>query len=42
MRANYREPLVVIWDNSPAHRGEAIRSYLSSDQRQLEKPVDDN
>jgi len=30
MRANYREPLVVIWDNSPAHRGEPIRSYLST------------
>ena len=30
MRANHREPLVVIWDNSPAHRGEAIRSYLST------------
>ena len=23
LRANHREPLVVIWDNSPAHRGEA-------------------
>ncbi|MCH8308882.1 MAG: IS630 family transposase [Chloroflexi bacterium] len=30
MRTNHREPLVVIWDNAPAHRGEAIRSYLST------------
>ena len=29
-QANHREPLVVTWDNSPAHRGEAIRSYLST------------
>ena len=30
MRTNHREPLVVIWDNAPAHRGEPIRSYLST------------
>jgi transposase len=28
LRGNHPEPLVVIWDNSPAHRGEAIREYL--------------
>ncbi len=28
LRANHRGALVVIWDNSPAHRGEAIRKYL--------------
>ena len=27
---NHPGPLVVIWDNSPAHRGEAIRSYLAT------------
>ena len=30
LRANYPGPLVVIWDNGPAHRGEAIRSYLTT------------
>ena len=28
-------PLVVIWDNGPAHRGEAIRSYLTTSDLQL-------
>ena len=28
-------PLVVIWDNGPAHRGEAIRSYLTTPDLQL-------
>jgi len=28
LRAKHSEPLIVIWDNGPAHRGEAIRSYL--------------
>ena len=31
LRAKYREPLIVIWDNSPAHRGPAMRDYLSTD-----------
>ena len=30
LRARYREPLTVIWDNSPAHRGDAIRAYLTT------------
>ena len=30
LRAQHREPLIVIWDNSPAHRGDAIRSYLTT------------
>ena len=30
LRANYPGPLVVIWDNGPAHRGAAIRSYLTT------------
>lgn len=30
LRASYPEPLVVIWDNGPAHRGEAIRQYLAT------------
>ena len=30
LRKNHPGPLVVIWDNGPAHRGEAIRSYLAT------------
>lgn len=30
LRAAHPEPLVVIWDNGPAHRGEAIRAYLAT------------
>ena len=29
-RARHHEPLTVIWDNSPAHRGDAIRAYLTT------------
>ena len=29
LRARHAEPLTVIWDNSPAHRGDAIRAYLT-------------
>ena len=28
LRKQYPGPLVVIWDNSPAHRGEVLRAYL--------------
>jgi transposase len=30
LRANHPAPLVVIWDNGPAHRGEALREYLAT------------
>jgi hypothetical protein len=30
LRANHPGPLVVIWDNGPAHRGAEIREYLST------------
>lgn len=30
LRETHREPLMIIWDNAPAHRGEAIRSLLST------------
>jgi transposase len=30
LRDNYSEPLIVIWDNGPAHYGEAIRTYLGT------------
>ena len=28
--ARHNEPLTVIWDNSPAHRGAALRAYLTT------------
>jgi transposase len=30
LRANHPEPLVVIWDNGPAHGGDAVREYLAT------------
>ena len=30
LRARHAEPLTVIWDNSPAHRGDALRAYLAT------------
>ena len=30
LRATHAEPLIVIWDNGPAHGGEAMRSYLAT------------
>lgn len=30
LRANHPEPLVVIWDNGPAHGGDAVRDYLAT------------
>ena len=30
LRAQHTEPLTVIWDNSPSHRGDAIRAYLTT------------
>jgi putative transposase len=30
LRAQYAQPLIVIWDNGPAHRGPAIRAYLTT------------
>jgi hypothetical protein len=30
LRARHPEPLVVIWDNGPAHPGEALRTYLAT------------
>ena len=30
LRARHTEPLIVIWDNSPAHRGDALRTYLTT------------
>ena len=30
LRARHAEPLTVIWDNSPTHRGDALRTYLTT------------
>ncbi len=30
LRAQHPEPLLIIWDNGPAHGGEAVRSYLAT------------
>jgi len=30
LREMFSGPLIVIWDNGPAHRGEAIRTYLET------------
>jgi transposase len=35
LHEKYPGPLMVIWDNGPAHRGEAIRTYLSTPDLQL-------
>lgn len=30
LRENYTGPLQVIWDNAPAHHGDALRAYLAT------------
>lgn len=35
LRAAHPEPLIVIWDNAPAHRGEALRTYLGTPDLRL-------
>jgi transposase len=30
LRAHHPEPLIVIWDNGPAHSGDALRTYLTT------------
>lgn len=30
LRHHHTEPLVIIWDNGPAHRGQKIRDYLAT------------
>ena len=41
LRARHTELLTVIWDNSPAHRGEALRAYLATPglRQRLVNPV---
>lgn len=35
LREAHPEPLIVVWDNGPAHRGQAIRDYLSTPNLRL-------
>jgi transposase len=35
LRAHHPEPLIVIWDNSPAHGGDPLRTYLTTSDLQL-------
>lgn len=35
LRANHSEPLIVVWDNGPAHRGQAIREFLATPDLKL-------
>lgn len=30
LRSHHTEPLLIIWDNGPAHRGEEIRTWLAT------------
>ena len=30
LRANRPEPLIVVWDNGPMHRRDALRTYLTT------------
>lgn len=35
LRSRHDKPLIVIWDNGPAHRGQAIRDYLATPELNL-------
>ena len=35
LREKHPGPLRVIWDNAPAHRGEAVREYLRTPELEL-------
>lgn len=35
LRAQHPEPLIVIWDNGPAHHGPELREYLATPQLHL-------
>ena len=38
LRARFDESLTVIWDNSPAHRGDALRAHMTTPELRL-RPV---
>jgi transposase len=35
LRAHHPQPLIVIWDNSPAHSGDPLRAYLTTPDLRL-------
>lgn len=35
LREKHSEPLIVIWDNAPGHRGDAIRAFLATPDLRL-------
>jgi transposase len=35
LRAHHAEPLIIIWDNGPAHGGDALRAYLATPDLRL-------
>ena len=35
LRAHHAEPLIVIWDNGPAHSGDPLRAYLTTPDLRL-------
>lgn len=35
LRAQHSEPLIVVWDNGPAHRGEELRTLLATPDLRL-------
>jgi transposase len=35
VRAHHAEPLVIIWDNGPAHSGDPLRAYLTTPDLRL-------
>jgi transposase len=35
LRARHAEPLIIIWDNAPAHGGDPIRAYLATPEVRL-------
>jgi transposase len=35
LRAHHPQPLIVIWDNSPAHSGDPLRAYLATSSLHL-------
>jgi transposase len=35
LRAHHPEPLIVIWDNGPAHSGDPLRAYLATPRLHL-------
>jgi transposase len=35
LRTRFSGPLIMVWDNGPAHRGDALRTYLATPDLQL-------